>query len=454
MMKKIVIFTMAVVIAAASAPVWAGGGKELKGMEILIGNFYSDWNDWDVNTFKPRTENEEKLLAQRKKLMQEYNFVLKEKAITDWSGMMQLAAISTMSGKPAADVFVVQSNWAMALRAQGLIATVGSGKTVNFKNPQPVAPGLMTVPWNKNTCDSFTFNGQTYAFSIGGNVSNAQVVYFNKRLFREAGLDPNLPYDMQKDGTWTWDKFIDICKRLTRDINNDGIIDTYAMTRDVSTEMLDAIVSSNGATYVDRDPKTGKFFNASGKPEFLEALQYAIRLNNEGVLKPRPDNTNWDWFKSEFIDGKVAMQINESYVGGTELKQMKDDWGMVLFPKGPKSPTYRVFTRDNVMVIPSTKSADEVEKILWAVSMWYTPVDDDWKSAQYNLFRDSRAIDETLTLIRDEKLHMIKYFTYIQGLERGDIAWAMWYHDGDPAQLVESVSQSWNDLINQTNGLK
>ena len=445
---------MAAVIIAAAAPVWAGGGKELKGMEIVIGNFYSDWNEWDVNTFKPRTDSEEKLLAQRKKLMQEYNFVLKEKAITDWNGMMQLAAISTMSGKPAADVFVVQSNWAMALRAQGLIAPVGNSKAVNFKNPQPVAPGLMTVPWNQSTINSFTFNGQTYAFSIGGNVSNAQVVYFNKRLFREAGMDPNLPYDMQKNGTWTWDNFLNICKRLTRDINNDGITDTYAMTRDVSTEMLDAIVSSNGATYVDRDPKTGKFFNATNKPEFLEALQYAIRLNNEGVLKKRPDNTNWDWYKSEFVDGKVAMRIDESYVGGTELKQMKDDWGMVLFPKGPKSSTYRVYTRDNVMVIPSTKSADEIDKILWAVSLWYTPVDDDWKSGQYNLFRDSRAIDETLTLIRDEKLHMIKYFTYIQGLERGDIAWTMWYHDGDPAQLVESVSQSWNDLINQTNGLK
>jgi len=74
---------------------------------------------------------------------------------------------------------------------------------------------------------------------------------------------------MQKAGTWTWAAFLDICKKLTRDTNNDGKMDTYAMTADLSTEILDAIVSSNGATYVDKDPKTGKFVNASNRPEFL-----------------------------------------------------------------------------------------------------------------------------------------------------------------------------------------
>jgi ABC-type glycerol-3-phosphate transport system substrate-binding protein len=260
---------------------------------------------------------------------------------------------------------------------------------------------------------------------------------------------------MQKNGTWTWAEFLNICKKLTRDINNDGKMDTYAMAADLSTEILDAIISSNGATYVDKDPQTGKFVNATNRPEFLEALQFAIRLKTEGVLKPRPDGSNWDWYKSEFIDGRVAMRIDESYIANSasrELDRMKDDWGMVLFPKGPKSPTYRVYSRDNLMVIPKTYSAAEVEKIIWAVALWYTPIpNDDWKAGQYNYFRDPRAVDETLALVRDPKLAMIKYFTYINGLERGDIAWNMWYHEGEPAQLIESVSQEWNTKINEAN---
>jgi hypothetical protein len=103
------------------------------------------------------------------------------------------------------------------------------------------------------------------------------------------------------------------------------------------------------------------------------------------------------------------------------------------------------------MVIPATYKPAEVEKILWAVALWHTPADNDWKSGQYNYFRDSRAVDETLVLVRDPKLAMIKYHTYINGLERGDIAWQMWYHDGEPAQLIESVSQDWTTKINESN---
>jgi ABC-type glycerol-3-phosphate transport system substrate-binding protein len=231
-------------------------------------------------------------------------------------------------------------------------------------------------------------------------------------------------------------------------------MDTYAMCADLSTEILDAILSSNGATYVDKDPKTGKFVNATNRPEFLEALQFAIRLKNEGVLKPRPDGSNWDWYKSEFIDGKVAMRVDESYIANSdsvELNKMKDDWGMVLFPKGPKSQTYRVYIRENLLVIPATYKQADIDKILYAVSLWQTPVKTDWKSGQYNFFRDSRAVDETLALVRDPKLSMIKYFSYINGLERGDIAWQMWWHEGEPAQLIEAVSQDWNTKIAEAN---
>jgi len=446
MLKKTI---MGLVILAIIAvfPVWAQKEVNVKGMNIIIGNW---WADYDVNTYKPQNDSAEKLLAQRKQLMQKYGVTIREKAITDWNGMQQKAVISTMSGKPDAQVFMLQPNWAMAMRARGLLAPLPA----SIKDPTPIGKGFLPVEFNQPTINSFTFGDKPYAFSVGVNLNNFQALFFNKRLFREAGLDPNLPYDMQKAGTWTWAAFIDICKKLTRDTNNDGKKDTYAMAADLSTEILDAIISSNGATYVDKDPTTGKFVNATNRAEFLEALQFAIRLKNEGVLKPRPDNSNWDWFKSEFIDGRVAMRVDESYIANSssvELDKMKDDWGMVLFPRGPKSATVRVFSRDNLMVIPATYKAADVEKIIWAVALWHTPVDNNWKAGQYNYFRDTRAVDETLALARDPKLAMIKYHTYINGLERGDIAWEMWFHEGEPAQLIEKVSQDWNTKINDAN---
>ena len=447
-MRKRSLMLAMLVITAASA--WALGGTDLKGEDIVIGNW---WENYNVDTWKPRSDYEEKELEYRKKIQKEFGFKIQQKQIASWEQMSQTTALSIMSGKPAADVFFLQPNWVMMLYNRKLIFPVSDSKAVDFKKQESFAPGYLPVEWNQDTLKAFTFNGKAYAFSVGyGTALHAQVVYFNKRLFREAGLDPNLPYDMQKNGTWTWDNFIDICKKLTRDINNDGVIDTFAMTADLSTEILDAIVSSNGANYIDKDA-SGKFVNATGRPEFIEALQFAMRLRNENILMPRPEISNWDWYQAQFTDGKVAMRVEPQYVAG-QLGNIKDDWGMVLFPKGPKAKDYTVFTDENVMVIPSTYKIDKVDKIMKAVQLWYTPLDDDWKSNLYHIYRDTRAVDETITMIRDPKYQVWKYHLFIPGLERGDIAWAIWWYEGEPAALVESVSQAWNALIDDVNNIK
>jgi len=446
MLKKTVFLAVVSFMLIAAFPAWAGGGIDLKGQDIVIGAWWGP--DWDVNTYKPVNETEELEFAWRTKIQKDNGFSIRRKEVASWNDMQSAAATSIMTGNPTAHVYYMEPGWAMGLMAQDLLYPVSDNKTVNFKNPQPAVKGARVVPWSQAAIDSMTFNGKAYAFAEGINHQNCQVVFFNKRLFREAGLNPDQPYDMQKAGTWTWSNFLDLCKKLTRDTNNDGIMDTYAMAMDPAVEMLDAIVSSNGGQYVTKNA-AGKFVNATGTPEFLEGLQYAIRLKTEGVLKPRPENTNWDWYKSEFVDGRVAIRVDESWVF-SELGNMKDDWGMVLFPKGPKKATYTVYSRDTMMVIPNTFKPEEVDKIMAAVALWFTPQTDDWKSGLYNSFRDARAVDETIALIRSTK-HTIKNYRYIRGLERGDIAWNMWYFDGEPAQLIESVSQAWNATIADSN---
>ncbi|MDR0472608.1 MAG: extracellular solute-binding protein [Treponema sp.] len=430
-------------------PAWTMGGKDdvsLKGMDIVIGNW---WADFDVNTTKATNDAEEKLIEYRAKIQKQYGFQMRQKNIGSYTQMAQLAATSIMAGKPAAQVFVLEPAWALTLYNQKLLFPVSDSKAVNFKDSKP-------VEWNRGAIDSFTFNGKAYAFAIGHNTyHHANGVFFNKRLLMEAGINPNTPYDMQKAGTWTWNAFLDICKKLTRDKNNTGIINTYAMAADPSWDVLDAIIASNGARYVDRNA-SGKFVNATSRPEFLQALQFAIRLKTEGVLMPRPENANWDWYKPMFLDGKVAMLIGQQYVA-KDLKDMKDDWGFVLFPKGPLVNDYRYSTDENVMVIPSIYSPAEVDKILYAVQLWETPIDNDpnaWKDEHYSIYRDIRAVDETLALIQKPQNGLINYHVYIPGLNRGDIAWAMWWWEGDPAQLIESVSQSWNTIISDANGIK
>ena len=428
--------------------------KTLKGMNIVIGNW---WGSYDTKAIPPTvkwvgSDLQERELDYRKKLLQQYKFTMTEKEVASWSEMQQLTATSIMAGKPAATIFVLQPDWTLSLYRQSLLYPIGSSKAVNWTSTTP-------VEWNKVVTTAFTFkNGRSnaaYAFAEGyGRSEHASVGFFNKRLFREAGLDPDLPYDLQKEGTWTWDKFLEIAKKLTRDINNDGITDIYAMTDDVSTEILDAFVAGNGAMYVDRD-KNGKFVNTTKRPEFLDAIRFYITLRDAKVMKQKPpgNNTPWNWFVSEFNSGKTAMRIAQQYQATEDLRSMKDDWGMVLPPKGPKAKNYVIFNDENVNVIPAVGyTKEQVDAILWAYQAWITPLDNNnWKAGLYNNFRDRRAIDETIQLIRSQKLWQWRYHLHIPGLERGHIAWEIRYHEGEPAQLIEAVSQQWDALIEDAN---
>jgi len=440
-------FSVASVFAQSVPSAPTAVRNTLRGMDIVVGNW---WSDYDVNTFRPRSDYEERQLDYRKRLTQQYNFKMSNKNVASWNEMAQIAATSIMAGRPAATVFVLQPDWALALYRQNLLYPVGTRRAVNFTATKP-------VEWNRSVNTAFTFNNRQFAFADGyGGSQHAAVVFFNKRLFREAGLDPNLLYDLQKAGTWTWDKFLEVSKQLTRDTNNDGRIDIYAMPGDLSTEILDALVSSNGAMYVDRDPRTGMLVNATNRPAFVEAVQFYMRLRDEGIMKPKPegDNIPWNWHIPEFNDGRVAMRIDQQYLATNDLRNMRDDWGMVLPPRGPRSRNYVVFNDENVMVVPARGFTDQqVDAILWAVQAWVTPIDDNWRLAEYPNYKDRRAVDETIALIRDQRLWQWKYHLHVPGFNRGAIAWEIWHHDGEPAQLIESVQQNWNNLIADANGL-
>ena len=448
--KRTVGFILVPLLLLMALPVWAGGGQDrLRGMDIVIGNW---WSDYDVNTFQPQSDIEARQLAYRRRILQEHNFSMRVSRIASWGEMLQTAAITIMAGNPAASVFVLTPAWAMTLHRQGLIAPIQHAN-VDF-SAKVVGDGRPT--WNRAMMNLFTFGGNKYAMSLGyGDSLQPLVIFFNKRLFREAGLDPELPYNMQRNRTWTWDNFLPVARQLTRDINGDGIIDTWAMTADLSTYILDAIISSNGATYVDRDAN-GRFVNATGRPEFLESLQFAMRLRDEGVMMPPPSDDqshHWTWYQAAFSDGIVAMRVEPLYVRN-DLQGMTDDWGMVMFPMGPRRNNFSVFAFENVMVVPSTFPPDQVARIVEAVDLWERPVDEGpyaWQDAIWHVFRDSRAVTETMAIIRDPSLYVVPYWIMIPGLNRGHIAWQMWWHDGDPAQLVEAVSLAWNALIADAN---
>jgi ABC-type glycerol-3-phosphate transport system substrate-binding protein len=463
LLKKPGAFVLAAALITCFAAVPAFAKPNFKGTSIIIGNW---WENYDAknpsaNTTPPKTQIDDNTLDWRVSIQKKYKMNIVEKNIASWDNFQQSLVLGIMTGKPPADIFTMQPDWMTALYQQNLLYPISDCTSVDFT--KPLDDGTL---WNQAAAQMATFNGKTYGVSLGvGQSQHTMGIWYNKRLFTEAGLDPNAPYDLQKEGKWTWDALIGMCKKLTRDTDNDGVTDVYAFATDMSIDI--AAVESNDAHYVIKDPKTGLWANGTSDPKFLKALQWVKSINDNGYMMPRPsDSANWDWFQSAFRQGKGAMLVYPEYFC-TSLANMQDDWGFVLFPKGPDAKDYIAAEDPIFYSIPAGATAKQANAALFAYAQWNTAAPknrkdpDAWKDALYPNYRDARAVDETLAMIRDAKYSRILNYRFIPGLEIGDIN----YHNlttlgagadeaADPAQLIESVQQSWDATIAKANQTK
>jgi ABC-type glycerol-3-phosphate transport system substrate-binding protein len=424
-----------------------GAASGLKGMNIVFGRWH---NAYDVNTYEPRNEGEEKELEWRKKIQADYGFHMVIEELAGWDDYFPIVTTNLVAGNKRVQVYELGGEWAMTLYKQGLLYPISDSK-YKLNNTVPVA-GQRTA-YNAMIAEMFTFGGKQYAGSvgIGGDSWQGNFVFWNKRLFREAGLDPELPYNMQRDGTWTYENFFNIARQTTRDINNDGSIDIYGLPCDDVREVLYGLVYGNNANFVTID-SSGKFQNATNTPEFLEAIQFYVRMMEANVMKPRPpgDDVAWDWDFTEFFDGRTAMIIAPEWRKG-QMPEMADDYGCVLPPKGPRATDYRMSLTENVFVVPAFFSPEEVDAILQAFDLWNVPMDTDWKSGQYWAFRDRRAVDETMELTKNARNVTYRNFTLIPGYTVEEIGIPLRTFRGNPAQLIEQAAPRWNALIADAN---
>ncbi len=408
--------------------------KDLGGIEVIIGNW------WQGEAKDPETQFEEDQLAYREAIQKDNNFTIMEKKIADWGGMQELAVSTITASTPEASIFVLDSSWVPAMLNQHLFYPLNTLESFNFEDDK----------WNAEVKEMLTFDGSTYGMAVGSEPRLG--IFFNKRMFEEAGMDPEYLYDLQKNGEWTWEKFEEVCAALTRDTDQDGLIDSYALAS-FSKDFYSACVYSNGAEFVGKD-ESGYFYNATGSDAFLEAMNWGYSLYEKGYVMSQPEGTEWNWYEAAFLNGQAAMRVCEEY-NKTSLAAMEDDWGFVMFP-APAGKELVSITRENVLIIPACFDAETAEKIAYAYNLFTEDIpgyedDDSWKRSYYSAYRDTRAVDETLQQMMHGDNIVLRTDAYVYGIEIGDIVYSVDAMQATPAQKIEEIQQSWDSLIEDAN---
>ena len=249
---------------------------DLGGMEIIIGDWWSS-----AEPAAPTTAQEEATQEYREMIQEKYNFTMKQVSLGGWGEHQETFTVSTMAEDPAAQIFIMAQGFVAQPMANGLFYDLATLDNLDLSDEK----------WNPIVIEQMSKGDSVYGLASGKHEPRTGV-FWNKRLFKEAGLDPDLPYDLQASGDWTWEKFEELCAVLTQDKDNDGINDTYALAS-FSVEYFTGAVLSNDAMWVDVD-EAGKYFNATTSPEFLEAMQWAVSLIEKGYEMPTPEDANWD----------------------------------------------------------------------------------------------------------------------------------------------------------------
>lgn len=419
-----------------------GDPIDLGGIEVVIRDWWSP-----EEPAEPTNDFEEARDEYREWIQETYNFTIKQVAISDWGSTPQdFVDYVTTGGDDNYYVFTLRNDPAIVSgMSNGLMYDLSTLDCLDFTKAK-FTENMLHQQYSKGDA--------IYAMYAG--LSEARTgVYFNKRLLTEAGIDPESIYDMQADGTWTWDKFDELMGQCQRDTDNDGVDDVYGLTLNESNMTIEAVFA-NGGSFIGKDDD-GKYYYNLEAPETQEALEWCVEMYDK-YDNHDPEGAEWDYYKEEFVNGNAAFMVDDEYCAtpGNFLEDMEDEVGFVMFPKGPSYDNYINVWSNNPAAIPACYDADKAWKIAFAYDLYtedvpgYEGYNAYLSTARAGVF-DERSVDETITMMSEADHGTVAYHDIIPNLSIGsDLTWSI-APGADVAALTEAISGTWQAYVDEAN---
>jgi multiple sugar transport system substrate-binding protein len=169
--------------------------------------------------------------------------------------------------------------------------------------------------------DAFRFGGKLTC--LPQNISSL-VVYYNRDLFREAGVAP------PRKG-WTWHDMVEKALALTRDEDGDGNPDQYGLGVEPTLIRIAPFVWSNGGELVDDDANPTRF--TLDTPAAQAALQEFFDLRQLHLVVPGEVEVESEDDETRFLNGRTAMVLSSRRATPTFRTITAFDWDVAPLPR-------------------------------------------------------------------------------------------------------------------------
>lgn len=435
----------------------SGGGLGADTGDKLAKDKVVDMNGYNFTILSPllptklsknSTLFEENLFARIEEVEKEYNCTIT--ILNSPYPDMETIQTYVAAGKKVADLLELSPYQMVAAKELGYIVPWDNCDVIDTDDPR----------W----CDSYTklgyYDGNQYGLQFYRPEEVRYCVVFNKTLLSANGIDPDSIYDMVENGTWTFDKFQEICVKITKDTNNDGQTDQYGFCG-LPNYISWGLIGANGGSLVkDSGGKVVANFTDS---KVVNALNYydkwvntqKIMYTNNHELSSSP----WDTVSAVnsieyFLKGNCGFLMYESWVLNQQIKPRATfDYGMVPYPKGPDATTYTSNSMNaRLMCLTATnKNADKTAIIFNALAR---PVDDqlDWADdvqADYFQSNDSRSLDMYDLCLRNVTFDKAYAVNSVANTLNAVYANTIFGRKTTPSAELSSIGNTLDDPINE-----
>lgn len=213
---------------------------------------------------------------------------------------------------------------------------------------------------------AFRREGKLYA--LPRDVACSAYIYYNKRLFREAGI----PFP---DGSWTWDTkprpemrekdFVWVMQTLTKHRDGERRPYQYGFSSSWPQLWMETLLLSSDVKMWDRDERPTRLF--LDDPKVVEVFRFASDcINREHWMPSSSDVTlgSGSTMQDEFRKGHVAMLQSGAWEVKDMRKKMREDWDIAPFPRFARAQSPYLPGEGNGLAIFSS-SAHPAEAWEW-----------------------------------------------------------------------------------------
>jgi sn-glycerol 3-phosphate transport system substrate-binding protein len=165
--------------------------------------------------------------------------------------------------------------------------------------------------------ESAVVGGKIYTLPI---VKSFPVLYYNKELFREAGIEK---------APETWEEFAKFGRKLTKDLDGDGKNDRWGWSFVIDPWIFEVLVLQEGGSMMTPEGTSG----LGGEPA-KKAMQFLIDASS-GPKAYAFRTTGYD-NQMDFADRRAAMIIASTVSRSFMADQLDFELGVVPIPRGTK----------------------------------------------------------------------------------------------------------------------